>query len=129
MNQGKLDKAEEMYERALQGYEDALGPELLSSYLPALNAMFAFGDLFSRTDRQDLAKVMYSRAFSGYKSVQGPSSKWCKQLEDRLRALQLASVELEAGYDRSAEVGAQQSRPLKRKHSVSWEGGRMLDRP
>jgi tetratricopeptide (TPR) repeat protein len=58
-DQGKLAEAEAMYIRALQGYEDALGLELTSSYLPALNTMFAFGELFSQTDREDIAKVMY----------------------------------------------------------------------
>jgi tetratricopeptide (TPR) repeat protein len=86
-DQGKLAEAEAMYIRALQGYEDALGPELTSSYLPALNTMIAFGDLFSQTDRKEIAKVMYNRALSGYTAVQGPSSKWCKQLEDRLQTL------------------------------------------
>jgi hypothetical protein len=118
-----------MYERALQGYEDALGPEILSSYLPALNTMLTFGDLFLRTDRKDLAMVMYSRALSGYTTVQGPSSKWCKQLEGRLQALQVASVDSEVGDDRSNGVGAQELRPLKRKHSASWKDGRMLDKP
>jgi len=61
-NQGKLAEAEAMYDRALQGYEDALGHEFASSYLPALHTMFAFGDLFSQTDRKDMAKAMYNRA-------------------------------------------------------------------
>ncbi|KAH7356435.1 hypothetical protein BKA65DRAFT_604320 [Rhexocercosporidium sp. MPI-PUGE-AT-0058] len=68
-NQGKLVKAEAMYTRALKGKEKALGPELASSYLPALNIMFAFGDLFSQTDRNDMARTMYSRALSGYTTV------------------------------------------------------------
>jgi tetratricopeptide (TPR) repeat protein len=89
-NQGKLAEAEAMYTRALQGYEDALGLEFASSYLPALNTMFAFGDLFSETDRKDMAKAMYNRALSGYTTIQGPSSKLCRQVEDRLQALQVA---------------------------------------
>jgi hypothetical protein len=56
--------------RALQGYEDALGVNLGSSYLPALNTMLAFGALFSQTDRKDMAKAMYKRALSGYRTVQ-----------------------------------------------------------
>ena len=92
-DQGKLAEAEAMYTRALQGYEHALGPELLRSYIPALNTMFAFGDLCSRTGRKDKAKGMYTRALSGYTTVQGPSSKSCRQLEDRLQALQVASAE------------------------------------
>ena len=91
-NQGRLAEAEAMYDRALQGYKDALRPELLLSYLPALNTMFSFGDLYERTGREDMAKIMYNRALAGYTVVQGPSSKWCKELEDRLQALQIASV-------------------------------------
>ncbi|KAH8598438.1 hypothetical protein B0O99DRAFT_591724 [Bisporella sp. PMI_857] len=63
-----------MYDRALQGYEDALGLELASSYLPALNTLFAFGDLFLQTDRKDMAKAMYNRALPRYTNVQGRSS-------------------------------------------------------
>ncbi|KAK5358144.1 hypothetical protein LTS03_011023 [Exophiala xenobiotica] len=58
-DEGKLAEAEKMYIRALQGYEEALGIELVSSYLPAVNNMFAFGDLYSRTDRKDRAKEMF----------------------------------------------------------------------
>jgi len=83
-----------MYTRALQGYEEALGPQLMPSYLLALNTMFVFGDLLSQTGRTDVAKRMYARALSGYATVQGPSSKWCKQLVERLEALQVVSAEL-----------------------------------
>jgi hypothetical protein len=50
-----------MYDQALQGYEDALGPDL-ASYLPALNTMFVFVALSPQTDPRDMAKVMYNRA-------------------------------------------------------------------
>jgi tetratricopeptide (TPR) repeat protein len=96
-DQGKLAEAEKMYTRALQGYENALSLELASSYLPALNTMVALSDLFSRTHRRDIAKAIYNRALSGYLTVQGPSSKWCRQLEGRLQALQVASAESEVG--------------------------------
>jgi tetratricopeptide (TPR) repeat protein len=114
-DQGKLAEAEAMYTRALQGYKDAIGPELVVLYLPALNSMFGLGGLLSRTDRKEIAKGMYTRALSGYRAVQGPSSKWCKQLEDRLQALQVASPELEVGQDKFTEPGAAKSRPLKEK--------------
>jgi hypothetical protein len=64
-----------MYIRALQGYENDRGPELVLLYLPALNTMIAFGDLFSQIGRKDMAKLIYTRALSGYIAVQGPSSK------------------------------------------------------
>ncbi|KAF2728674.1 hypothetical protein EJ04DRAFT_91221 [Polyplosphaeria fusca] len=65
----------------------------MSSYLPALHTMFAFGDLYAHTGRIDAAKEMYYRALAGYASVQGPASKWCRELENRLQALKVASAE------------------------------------
>ncbi|KAG4439420.1 hypothetical protein IFR05_005113 [Cadophora sp. M221] len=114
-DQGKLAKAEAMYLRALQGFENALGLELASSYLPALNTMFAFGDLYSQTDRKDMARAMYNRALSGYTIVQGPSSKWSRQVEDRLQALQVASAESNGRQNEFTEPGVANSRSLKQK--------------
>jgi tetratricopeptide (TPR) repeat protein len=92
-NQGKLAEAEAMYSRALQGYEEALGPKLLLSYLPALNTMTNFGDLFSTIGQVDTAKTMYTRALEGYTTIREPSSKLCKQLRDRLETLQAMSLD------------------------------------
>ncbi|KAF7910010.1 uncharacterized protein EAF01_003728 [Botrytis porri] len=114
-NQGKLAEAEVMYRRALEGYEKALGLELASSYLPALHTMFAFGDLFSQTDRKDMAKAMYIRALSGYTTVQGPSSEWSKQVEDRLQALQVASTEMNIGRNEFTVPKVANSKSLKQK--------------
>ncbi|KAH8800844.1 hypothetical protein F5884DRAFT_824895 [Xylogone sp. PMI_703] len=86
VDQGKLAEAEKMYDRALRGYEDAFAPKVSLTYIPALNTMLAFGELFSLTDRKDMAKAMYNRALSGYRMVQGPSLKWY-QLKLRLRRL------------------------------------------
>jgi tetratricopeptide (TPR) repeat protein len=88
-DQGKLAEAEVMYDRALQGYEDALGLELASSYLPALNTLFAFGDFFLQTDRKDMAKAMYNRALPRYTNVQGRSSNRCRQLGDGFKRCKL----------------------------------------
>jgi Tetratricopeptide repeat len=38
-DQGKLDEAEKMYRRALQGYEKALGLENVARYRPALKTI------------------------------------------------------------------------------------------
>jgi hypothetical protein len=111
-----------MYDRALQGYEDALGLQLVPSYLPALHNICVFGDLLLQTGRKDTAKVMYDRALSGYTIVQGPSSKRCEQLKDRLQALQITSAKLEMGQDESTEPGSVKSKSAKRKLR-SWEGG------
>ncbi|KAN0104318.1 Tetratricopeptide repeat domain containing protein [Hyaloscypha variabilis] len=124
-DRGKLAEAEKMYIRALQGKEEALGPDhmstldtLASSYLPALDTVFSLGDLFSQTDRKDMAKAMYNRALSGYRIVQGPSSKRCRQLEDRLQELQFASAESKVGQDELTEPGVAKPRPFKRKRLV-----------
>ncbi|KAK6609661.1 NB-ARC and TPR domain protein [Botrytis cinerea] len=112
-DQGKLAEAEKMYHRALEGYEKALGLELVSSYLPALHTMFAFGNLFSQTDRKDMARKMYNRALSGYKIVQGSSSKWGKQVDDRLQALEVASAETNIGQNENTMPEVANSRSLK----------------
>ncbi|CCD42629.1 hypothetical protein BofuT4_P074310.1 [Botrytis cinerea T4] len=114
-HQGKLAEAEKMYLRALEGYEKALGLELASSYLPALHTMSAFGNLFSQTDRKGMAKAMYIRALSGYTTVQGPSSKWSRQTEDRLQALQVVSVEVNVDENDNIVPEVANSRSLKRK--------------
>jgi hypothetical protein len=67
------------------------------------------------TDRKDMAKAMYNRALSGYTIIQGPSSKRCRQLEDRLQALQVASAESKVGQDEFTEPEAAKSGPFKQK--------------
>ena len=97
-DQGKLAEAEPLYICALQGYE-ALESVNVSSYTPALKTIFNLGELYSVTERMEMAKGMYSRALSGYTTVQEPSSKWCRQLENQLQALQAASAASKAGQD------------------------------
>ena len=62
-----------------------------------------------------MAKAMYNRALSGYTTIQGPSSKQCRQLEDRLQALQVASAESKVGQIELTEPGVATSRSLKQK--------------
>lgn len=110
--QGKLSEAEKMCIRALQGYEEALGTQAVLSHLPALKAMSIFGDVSSQIGRKARAKVMYARALSGFKTVQGPSSKRCKQTEDRLLALYATSTESKVGQDKITKPRAARSRSL-----------------
>jgi tetratricopeptide (TPR) repeat protein len=86
-NQGKLDEAEKMYQRALQGYEKALGAENVTTYIPALNTIWAFGSLFERQADLAKAKIMYSKALVGYDKVVGPDHPMSRSLQDNLRAL------------------------------------------
>ncbi|TGO17914.1 hypothetical protein BPAE_0404g00050 [Botrytis paeoniae] len=111
-----------MYCQALEGYEKALGLELVSSYLPALYTIFAFGDLFSQTDRKDMTKAMYIRALSEYTTVQGPSSKWSRQTKDRLQALRVVSTETNIGQNENTMPEVVNSRSLKEKILLKSKG-------
>ncbi|OXV08533.1 hypothetical protein Egran_03704 [Elaphomyces granulatus] len=76
-----------MYQRALQGYEKALGPENAARYRPALSTMWRLGHLFGTQGYLDKAKEMYSRAYTGFQAVLGPSSNECQQLERNIASL------------------------------------------
>ena len=86
-NQGKLAEAEQMYVRALQGYEDALGLENVARYTPALNTMSNLGYLFAAQGELTEAKTMYSRALAGFQALLGPSSNNCRRLKRALASL------------------------------------------
>ena len=86
-DQGKLVEAEKMYQRALQGYEKALGPENILHDLPALNTAYNLGRLHSNQGERDKAKFMYSRALVGYETVFGNDHERCKDVRVRLSDL------------------------------------------
>ncbi|CAI9635625.1 unnamed protein product [Alternaria burnsii] len=66
-DQGKLDKAEEMYQRALQGKEKALGRDHTST----LGTVNNLGILYRRQGKLDEAEEMYQRALQGREKVLG----------------------------------------------------------
>ena len=70
-DQGKLDEAEKMYQRALQGCEKALGTEHTST----LNTVNNLGDLYQNQGKLDEAEKMYQRALRGYKKALGTNFK------------------------------------------------------
>ena len=88
-----------MYQRALQGYEKALGPENVARYRPALNTIRNLGDLFAAQGHLDEAKEMYSRARTGFQALQGPSSHVCQQLD-----LSIASLDPTQGKRREISI-------------------------
>jgi tetratricopeptide (TPR) repeat protein len=57
-DQGKLDEAEKMYQRALQEREKAWGPDHTST----LNTV---GNLYANQGKLDEAEEMYQRALQG----------------------------------------------------------------
>jgi hypothetical protein len=77
-----------MYQRALEGYEKALGPHNLTSYVPALNTVYSYGMLFENQGRLIDAKLMYSRALRGYKAVFGSDYRWYLAAQARLQNLE-----------------------------------------
>ena len=60
-DQGRLKDAEMMYERALAGYEKAMGPEHTST----LNTVKYLGILYVNQGRLKDAKMMYERVRAG----------------------------------------------------------------
>ncbi|KAH9203501.1 P-loop containing nucleoside triphosphate hydrolase protein, partial [Leptodontidium sp. 2 PMI_412] len=71
-DQGKLVEAEQMYQRALQGYEKAIGLDNITTYVPALNTISNLGLLFERQADLAKARTMFSKALRGYEQVFGP---------------------------------------------------------
>ena len=67
--QGKLTEAESMYQRALQGYEKALGPEHTST----LNTINNLGALYADQGKLAKAESMYQHALEGYEKAWGPA--------------------------------------------------------
>ena len=113
-DQGKLAEAEQMYVRALQGYEEALGNHV-SSYSPALNTMFNLGHLFSKTNRAEMAEAMYKKAWSGFAAVQSPSSNVCRDIKRRLEGLSIPPTEPGNMENAASPVETRKSRFLVRR--------------
>ena len=61
-----------MYQRALQGYEKALGVENITTFIPAFNTLCGLGSLFELQADCAKAIIIYSKALIGYKKVVGP---------------------------------------------------------
>jgi tetratricopeptide (TPR) repeat protein len=66
-DQGKLQEAEEMYQRALAGCEKALGADHTST----LNTVNNLGSLYSDQGKLKEAEEMYQRALVGYEKALG----------------------------------------------------------
>jgi tetratricopeptide (TPR) repeat protein len=66
-DQGKIDRAEKMYDRALQGYEKAWGPEHPST----LGTVKNLGNLYHKQGKMHEAENMYERTLQGYEYAWG----------------------------------------------------------
>ncbi|CEJ62692.1 Putative TPR repeat protein [Penicillium brasilianum] len=67
-DQGKLKEAEEMYLRALAGYEKALGPDHTST----LSTVNSLGNLYRNQGNLKEAEEMHQRTLVGYEKALGP---------------------------------------------------------
>jgi tetratricopeptide (TPR) repeat protein len=96
-DQGKLDEAEKMYQRAFEGFEKALGPEHISTLLAVNN----LGSLDRDQGKLDEAEQMYERAFEGFKNALGVEHTSTLCMVNNLglvygdRAMDSASISLE----------------------------------
>jgi tetratricopeptide (TPR) repeat protein len=66
-DQGKLAEAGQMYQRALQGYEKALGAEHTST----LQTVQSLGILYTNQGKLAEAEQMHQRALQGYEKALG----------------------------------------------------------
>jgi tetratricopeptide (TPR) repeat protein len=64
-----------MYERALRGYEKALGDQRVKTYPPTLNTLENLGILMDELGRPEEALVYYTRAADGVEKVYGAQSQ------------------------------------------------------
>jgi tetratricopeptide (TPR) repeat protein len=92
-DQGKLGEAEQMYQRALRGKEEALDSVRVQQYLPALNTLENMGDLYAKQAEIAKARAMYARALSRLNSMLGQSSGRCMNLAAKIDALPLPNQE------------------------------------
>jgi tetratricopeptide (TPR) repeat protein len=89
-SQNKLEEAGEMYQYALQGFENTLGVEQTATYRPALITLQNLGDLYKRQGNLDQAEQAYSRALDGFQALFGPDHETCQRITWRLLLLRSA---------------------------------------
>jgi hypothetical protein len=58
--QGKLGEVEQMYERALRGYEETLGHERVQRYRPVLNTLENLADHYAARVESTKAQTVYT---------------------------------------------------------------------
>jgi tetratricopeptide (TPR) repeat protein len=101
-NQGKLIEAEQMYQRALQGYEKAWGPEHTST----LSTVNNLANLYADQGKLVEAEQMYQRALQGKEKAWGPEHTSTLSTVNNLAILyknQGKLVEAEQMYQRALQ--------------------------
>lgn len=75
-----------MFQRVLQGYEMALGANLVT-YFPSLNTTWALTVLYEIRADLPQARSMYTKALTGYMKVFGPDDSRSERLREKLQSL------------------------------------------
>ena len=88
-----------MCQRALEGYEKALGPDIAASYIPALNTVYNLGHLFASQGDKGRARAMYLRALAGYQNVFGDDYQECQDIQENLSSLHISASERKVSID------------------------------
>ncbi|CAN9171071.1 unnamed protein product [Alternaria alternata] len=117
VDQGRLDKAKEMYKRALEGKEKVLGPDNISTLCTVNN----LGNLYIDLGRLDKAEEMYKRALEGKEKILGPDHTSTLRTVNNLGNLYVAQGRLdkaEAMYVRVLQGSEQAS---KRNHMLTLD--------
>ncbi|KAJ5769158.1 protein kinase subdomain-containing protein [Penicillium odoratum] len=82
-DQGKLKEAEEIYQRALAGYEKVLGP----GHVSTLSTVGNLGNVYYDQGKLKEAEEMYQRALVGYEKTLGPDHTSTLNTVNNLRLL------------------------------------------
>ncbi|KAN0067154.1 HET domain containing protein [Elaphomyces granulatus] len=82
-DQGKLDEAEKMYQRALQRYEKAWGPD----HSLTLRTVNSLGILYTNQGKLGEAEEMYQRALQGFEKAWGPDHPFTLDMVNNLGVL------------------------------------------
>jgi tetratricopeptide (TPR) repeat protein len=100
VEQGRLLEAEQMFKRALRGYEEARGP----THTSTLASVLGLGTLYTDQGKLGEAEQMYERALRGYEEALGPTHTSTLQTVNNLGCLYLNQGKLskaEQMYERA----------------------------
>lgn len=93
--QGKITEAEQMLNRALQGYEKALGTDDIMTSISALDTICCLGAVAEYQADLKKPRILYSKALVGSEKVYGPDHSECRSLRDMIRSLDYSVEEAE----------------------------------
>lgn len=99
LEQDELDKAESMFKRTIQEFENMMKPGNLSTNSTALGIMWVLGTICHRKKRVEEAKVWYTKAIAGFEDSIGPESAACQDIRNQLTLLNARQGEAHSQQD------------------------------